>query len=647
MQSMFRLPWSAENPVMDKAQFQKQRPVVDISLLSKLKRKRTNSPEPPHVAKKWKYAAGEVRPVVEIGRPDCPMADAPTSLTPAHLAATSVPHVKSPVQGSDAPLRNEAPESLDAGANTPPTAQPAPQQPAMDNNPCDMTDPTTYSPLQQIIESHFDHEILLKHSELRFIEQELAKCQIALEQIRRCRLIPYPGTDALSSDVAQGVGPALQPRQGFTTPEQPAPWGVADGPYTRHYAKWLIPDPKFDSVPAASLSAGSRTGAAVAEGRATRGSLAELPSAGKSRSSRASAGSKLQALGDPSAPKIDPLLHRRSTDGKWVRLFCHHPDCRHSNFSNTQGFLNHCRIKHNQKFESHDQAAVECGVLVDVNELGVVVSTNDSTPQTPAVSSHTNGPFVHPLIKSVPPKSKPLPPRPLPKKEENSTPTSIRKDSSFVPSPQTPNLSALLQKSGASVDLNQLVDFARTKVELPEETEDDDDEMEISSVQATPKPQTQKGADVAKLQRGPPLSRQPTRGGMAPVSLAPTNRMNGMPPAGSLHGGSPMVPMHRPNTTSTSSASSERGGVLESPTMEMSPHTLDSAPGLVTDHEDDDDEEDDNGSVAMRDVEFDVDDVVVEDASDVERDARGGRSKSVDGGAFGDAKGAGAGGSAK
>ncbi|KAK7511117.1 uncharacterized protein IWZ02DRAFT_102151 [Phyllosticta citriasiana] len=619
MQSMFRLPWSTENPVMDKAQFSKQRPVVDIPLLSKLKRKRTNSPEPSPgspFAKKWKYS--DVRPpVVEIGRPECPAADAPTSLTPAHLVAPSVPHVKT-INGSDAPLRRA--EELDAGANTAPVPESAPQQqqPSMENAPCDMADPTTaYSPLQQIIETHFDHEILLKHNELRLIDHELAKCQIALEQIRRCRLIPYPGTDALSTDLGQGVGPALQPRQGFTTPEQPAPWGVADGPYTRHYAKWLIPDPKFDSVPAASLSAGSRTGAAVAEGRATRASQAELPPASKSRSSRASAGSKLQALGDPSAPKIDPLLHRRSTDGKWVRLFCHHPDCRHSNFSNTQGFLNHCRIKHNQKFESHDQAAVECGVLVDVNELGVVVS-NESTPQTSAASTHTNGPFVHPLIKSNPPKSKPLPPRPF-KKEEN-TPKPVRKDSSFVPSPQTPNLSALLQNSGASVDLNQLVDFARTKVELPDDTEDDDETEPTLSVQNTPKP-TQKGD--SQLQRGLPLSRQPARGGMAPASLAPNRQV--VPPAGTLRGGSngTLTQQQRPSATS-SSASSERGGALESPSMEMSPHTLDSAPGLVTDHEEDDDDEDDGGSVvAMRDMtDFGVDDVVVEDASDVERDAR-------------------------
>ncbi|KAK7732820.1 hypothetical protein SLS57_000763 [Botryosphaeria dothidea] len=644
MHSVFRLPWSTENPAMDKAQFhqvKQQRPVVDIPLLSKLKRKRTDSPEPcppaygpQHVSKKWKYADGNaVRPVVEIGKPERPVVDA---LTPAPAA---LPRVKSSEKPSDAlaPGNETKPSEIKLeGADSMPTAIPSPssqpssttqeEQSAAPTNAVE-ADPTVYSPLQTAIETHFNQEILLKHNELRLIEQELAKCQVALEQLRRCQLIPYPGTDAASTDVSCGVGPALQPRQGFTTPEHPAPWGVTDGPYSRHYAKWLIPDPKFDSVPVASLHSGGRSHAGLSEGRATRGSLAELPMAGKSRSSRASAGSKLQALGDPSAPKIDPLLHKRSTDGKWVRLFCHHPDCRHSNFSNTQGFLNHCRIKHNQKFESHDQAAVECGIPVDVNELGVVLPNSEATPSTPAATAapNLNGPFVHPLIKSNPPtKSKPLPPRALPKKDAPvsgnvQTPDAKPKmpSSSFVPSPQTPYMNALLQKQGFAGDLNQLVDFARTKVDLAEmDTEESDEDAEQSPGTAPKSTASVKKGSSDATPRGPPLSRLPARGGMAPASLATT----GLHPAS----GAPPTLQH-----TNSSASSTAGGNLESPTMELSPHTLDSAPGLVTDHEDDDDDEEDGGSVTMRDEDFGVDNVVVEDGSDVERDAR--RAKSVEG----------------
>ncbi|KAF2142523.1 uncharacterized protein K452DRAFT_297791 [Aplosporella prunicola CBS 121167] len=648
MQSMFRLPWSTENAVLDKAQYsQKPRPVVEIPLLSKLKRKRTDSPEPSppygqHFPKKWKYAHDGVRPVVEIGKPDrLAEQDAP-SPAPAR--------VKSAAKVSDAPLLPKAeptPSPIEQ-AQLSPTALPSPTSATMDASleaslDASMVDadPTAFTPLQQAIETHFDQEILLKHNELRLIEQELAKCQVALEQLRRCHVIPYPGTDAASTDVSRGVGASLEPRQGYTAPESPAPWGVTDGPYSRHYAKWLIPDPKFDSVPVASLQS-SRSSSGPSEGRATRGSLAELPVAGKSRSSRASAGSKLQALGDPSAPKIDPLLHRRSTDGKWVRLFCHHPDCRHSNFSNTQGFLNHCRIKHNQKFESHDQAAVECGVPVDVNELGVVVpNNNEPAPQTPAAATHPNGPFVHPLIRSNPP-TKPadvlarrIPPR---KKSQAAPPDSCdaaqtpqpkaKQNSSFVPSPQTPYMSALLQKQGFDGDLNQLVDFARTKVDLAElDASESSDDEPAQSAKTAPKSKKKSSAN-ANASRAPVPSRLPARAGVAPAPLATTN----------LHPTGHAAPPSLGHSDSATSNGSLRGGNAESPTMELSPHALDSAPGLVTDHEDDDDEEDDQGSVNMHTEgeSFGVDDVVVEDGSDVERDGGCRREKSVEG--FGMAK---------
>ncbi|KAF2086029.1 hypothetical protein K490DRAFT_44970 [Saccharata proteae CBS 121410] len=612
MQSMFRLPWSTENPAMDKAQYQKPRPVVDIPLLNKLKRRRTDSPEPgspygSHVAKKWKFAPGEVQPVA---------AGCATTLVNGQAKVAPVGGLKA---GGPAPTSDIQPDIQPDIQLPPHPPPPAPSAPAKQSVPVnnmmdvDVADPTAYSPLQTVIETHFNQEILFKHNELRLIEQELAKCQIALEQLRRCHVIPYPGTDAASLDVSRGVGPALEPRAGFTTPQQPAPWGVADGPYTRHYAKWLIHDHTFDSLPVVNTRAHS--GYQV-EGRATRGSLAELPLAGKPRASRASAGSKMHALGDPSAPRIDPLLHKRSTDGKWVRLFCHHPDCRHSNFSNTQGFLNHCRIKHNQKFESHDQAAVECGVLVDVDELGAVLPGSEQHPppsSTQSVSTaHPNGPFVHPLIKA-PVAAKPvtaLPPRKLPQHRPtvttSSQPQSPSKtlrpqqsrssNSAFVPSPQTPNLSCLLAQHGFNGDLNQLVDFARTKVDLAEiESDDGVDDDDASSTSPTDKKPPVAGA--------PPLSRLPARAGG--MTLAPAGpRVDTAQPTTTT----PSLDGHRP-----SNASSSAGG---SPTLELSPHALESAPGLVTDHEDDDDDEEDERSVGEKDVQMSgMDDVVVEDGS--------------------------------
>jgi ADA HAT complex component 1 len=101
------------------------------------------------------------------------------------------------------------------------------------------------------IRHQFGLEILLKHDELRLINQELAKCQVALEQLRRCHLIPYPvncPTPEQMLNVSAGKGPAIQSRPGEAVPRWAPPFGVVDGPYARHYAKWLIPDPSFDGI---------------------------------------------------------------------------------------------------------------------------------------------------------------------------------------------------------------------------------------------------------------------------------------------------------------------------------------------------------------------------------------------------------------
>lgn len=46
--------------------------------------------------------------------------------------------------------------------------------------------------VRDIIDTQFGLEILLKHEELEGIKQELAKSQAALEQLRRCHLMPFP-----------------------------------------------------------------------------------------------------------------------------------------------------------------------------------------------------------------------------------------------------------------------------------------------------------------------------------------------------------------------------------------------------------------------------------------------------------------------
>ncbi|KAJ4294321.1 hypothetical protein N0V90_008011 [Kalmusia sp. IMI 367209] len=612
MQSMFRLPWSTESPadkIMEKSALHKPRPmpVVEIpSFMNKVKRKMTDSPEPAstqcaHVVKKWKDAHGEVRSA----------AIAPGSTDRGNFVDGVV--VESPKDFQEVPKIATA-DVLDAR----PKAQPSKREGASKSKVSKAQKPTiikseasadvspsTMAPsltaLQQSIEAQINYEILLKHNELRLIEQELAKCQVSLEQLRRCSLIPFPGTNGPSESVSAGVGAALQPQSGYTEPQYAAPLGVTDGPYTRHYAKWLISDVKFDSVSERALAQQAHGYFGMGEGRATRGSFAEFGSTGKARTSRTSTGTlKLQALGEnpAPAPKIDPLLHKRSTDGQWVRLYC--AQCGHSNFSNTQGFLNHCRIKHNQVFKSHDAAAIACGVPVDVNDVGNPVAATEPTTTpatTPAISfpASTNPGFVHPLVRSNPSEMAKEVHRDF-NTPRDAAKTSAPTQSNMSTSPLTPHLTALLQKRGFNGDLKGLVDTARTKVDL-DVMDTSDDDLTDSALQT---PVVANPNQLARLPASAPNA--------APASKAPSAR------PGSKKGhsnGHARLPLSLPPPVSHG-----RDHHMPDSPVDLSPHAVESNPGLVSDHDDDDDEDNDD---AHSQPDFIMnDDVVVEDASDVE-----------------------------
>lgn len=608
MQSMFRLPWSTESPgdkIMEKSTLHKSRPmpVVEIpNFMNKIKRKRTDSPEPAsaqhaHVVKKWKGAHGEVKPILV-----------------ANPSANSVPGAASePATFADAPKAASA-ELLESR----PKAQPFRKEgaskskvPKLEKSAVkteSVNTPTTtmesgLTAVQQTIEAQINYEILLKHNELRLIEQELAKCQVSLEQLRRCSLIPFPGTEGLSEDLSLGVGAALQTPSGYTEPQYAAPWGVTDGPYTRHYAKWLISDVKFDSISERALAQQAQGYFGIGEGRTTRGSFADFGSASRGRTSRTSTGMlKLTPLGEnpAPAPKIDPLLHKRSTDGQWVRLYC--AQCGHSNFSNTQGFLNHCRIKHNQVFKSHDQAAIACGVPVDINESGNPVTASEpvSTPATtPAVTFPTpiTPGIVHPLVAQPTPASQA---KPIYRNPETSVhaETGLSTPASCAKSSSTPYLMARLQNNGFQGDLKGLVDTARSKVDLDMMEPSDDDMADTS---AAPTPISTKPPQLARLPVSAPNA--------ALSSKAPLARTGSKKGSTSSHA---RLPLSFP-----SPVKSEGDHHMPDSPVDLSPNTVESNPGLVSDHDDDDDEDADDAH-SQPDLIMDDDDVVVEDASDVE-----------------------------
>ena len=479
-------------------------------------------------------------------------------------------------------------------------------------NGCSMITPIlglqSVTPLQQVIENEFNMQILLKHNELRLIEQELAKCQTALEQLRRCELRPYPGHDHPSLSVSAGTGAAMTPAPGYTRPLHPPPHGVTDGPYSRHYQQWLLRDPHFDSAPVRSV-VHQHEASAHAANRATRHAATAKKAAQKQPVISGKAPAVLQSLPNypttTSSPKGSPLVLRRSTDGVLVKLICN--NCLRGNFSSIQGFLNHCRIAHKVDYKSHDMAAVDCGRPLDDLELAnLAPETLNAPPHKPSASRassavstpYKNMNLVHPLNHTgapirqtsfvahkaaAPKRSRAGIPKLLPSvpSKPDSTP--------FQPSSQAPHLSAYLAKHGLGGNLDQAITTAKQRVDLgAEEYSLSPDAPELSPT-----------FPVAGARMPSGTSRA---GSLAPpggISRPPSRKGHREPTGSQRHRPSPLVPLPAPPITARHGNHVE---IPESPqdrSMNLSPHTADSNPGLVSDHED----EDEHGSGSEEDDE--------------------------------------------
>jgi ADA HAT complex component 1 len=440
-------------------------------------------------------------------------------------------------------------------------------------------------PLRRTIQSQIGLEILLKHKELRLIDQELAKCQIALEQLRRCTEIPYPASRLPSKAVSNGTGPALRTQTPGVVPQSPAPWGVPDGPYSRHYAKWLLPDTRFDGGLEAELVAPSNTaGKNPAKGR-TRGSVPEIVSV--ATKSRIRGGGQLKALssGYPQPKdKAGLVIQKRKSDGLVIKLVC--LDCRRENFSSAQGFINHCRIAHNRSFASHDAAADACGEPVEVDEAGLVVGNE--------IASTSSAGMVHPLIRSAHLlKNKPETPTvayggdamiPLPSTGATSPDQlSLRGGMGSPPptyraSPLTPNLSALVRSKGLGLDLEKLVSDAKTRVAIEDSASEDSGDEESVTPEAAP-----------FRGRHPQVAgtKQPVRSTISPHSMDRSSSMKGANRDQKLqsleHLATPSnsSTLPPPHLTSTSYDPQECDSLEPSPTNESN-----QAPSLVDDDED-------------------------------------------------------------
>lgn len=555
-------------------------------------------------------------PMLKRKRSDSTATDAPAPTKvrtedPTVLVSSSPPQPP-PAGPTVAPKTSDSVAS--PPAPSPPVATVSPPAPAA-------TGTTDVNRLRETITAQLSLEVLLKHNELRLIDQEIAKCQVALEQLRRCAEIPYPGSSVagLSTDVSAGAGASVLAPGNGPPPLSPAPWGVTDGPYSRHYARWLLPDPRFDGGEVESGAAATAgAGYPLVEGRSTRGNPVDFSSlAGKTRPSRNSTSAKLQALpsGYPVVKeKAGPMLIRRKSDGVLVKLVC--LDCRRDNFSSTQGFINHCRIAHNRNFASHDAAAVASGEPVEVDDAGAVVGgRTESTSSAATATTTTARGYVHPLIRSsqlptpskdtVTPQKQPAvnpgavatPPatvQPAGEPRPQSVPATVDPNPAFMASPATPHLSALTRDRGLGLNLDKLVTEAKTPVDLSGLSDDDSDHDESrhrhsgsrssrelsqqtagAARQPARMPTVQTASQRSKSRKG--LERE-TQSSQPAREMTPSRSQTYKP---SYLVGCPSYPGHR----QTSPAKTFRDGDGLDGTANMSPHTVASnqAPSLVSD----------------------------------------------------------------
>lgn len=619
MQSIFRLPWCGDqiaSKMSDKPSLDQMRssPAVEIPGLSKFKRKRTASPEPqttPQSLAKKPRSAGDFPQRLPLDIPQLPvkhdaeqtnsasLAYATPGATPTtvahrtdYLSAEKPADPETSIDQKDIPTLGAPRKDSAVGPRNVPTQQ-SQGDVAMDGS---FTAVKPETALQQAIENQFNMQILLKHNELRLIDQELAKCQVALEQLRRCELRPFPGSQKPTESVSSGTGPALNPPPGFTKPSHAAPYGVVDGPYSRHYRMWLLGDSQFDSEPHRVHSFAES--AVFSANRPTRNSGTARKSTGKSNGNIS--GDFLPSIPNyPAAParkeKSGPLILKRSSDSRIVKLVCN--NCNRGDMNSIQGFLNHCRIAHKVDYKSHDQAALDCGRPLDDAEIASLhidaasvpiakqapgTGKQAPKPTPPRASVSSAKPIQVPTSTSVHPLNAPGASLPdshrKPTKKRTATPArslvaspaTATTSSPFHPSAQAPRLSALFAKNSLGGDLNQAVMNAKQKIDI---SADEDTSSPDFSTPSSP-------SGLAK-----------STGAPTPADTAaprPSSRKGHRQPQQQRSRPSPLAPSQQlqpSNVATTPTLLPDSPGEMSA---HLSPHTADSNPGMISDLEDDD-----------------------------------------------------------
>ena len=236
-------------------------------------------------------------------------------------------------------------------------------------------------------------------------------------------------------------------------------------------------------------------------------------------------------------------------------------------------------------YKSHDAAAIDCGRLLDENEVANLPPETQNTPVSkPSVSrattivtaTPTRNNLVHPFntiggasVAISIPKTKSSTKRKAVPKLNRSIASS--NGPAFTPSTQMPRLSAQFAKHQVGGDLEAALVNARQRIDLSAEEE-------------LPSPGTPEMESPLDYVSGARKGAGAGRAGMTVPSMGRPISQKGY-----------RQPMQRPRPSPlgppTQMLTQHSSELLDSPhdtSIDLSPHTADSNPGLVSDHEDDD-----------------------------------------------------------
>ncbi|KAJ3108955.1 YEATS domain-containing protein 2 [Phlyctochytrium planicorne] len=95
---------------------------------------------------------------------------------------------------------------------------------------------------------------------------------------------------------------------------------------------------------------------------------------------------------------IDGLIAQRY-DGATVKVIC--PDCGRSDFSNVQGFVNHCLNKHDRSYSSHMVAISECGQILALVFITQSVPRNSHVIPDMQIDEEVDIVTVEPIVNRI------------------------------------------------------------------------------------------------------------------------------------------------------------------------------------------------------------------------------------------------------